>query len=224
MAFPFERTSGYVDEARFESDAEVFRKCIAQVGFALRLLQEFERPHFGAAIGAGADLRRAAQFELAETGIAIAAGNEQRPDQRVDFRGDRSELRGRRRVRRYGAAQGVAAVRDFQIGLAAITPRHAGSRRYIAKAHAAGLAAARFDGAGEDAVRRRQREAADAAEEAAAQQVERGLRRIDAEVGRARLVADDAVADFKFVNRIRHADRRAYRTIDRHGEMLVAAG
>src|SRR5215471_18166704 len=43
------RTLGHVHEPRFEPEPQILGERVTQVGFALRLLEELERPHLGSA-------------------------------------------------------------------------------------------------------------------------------------------------------------------------------
>ena len=67
-----------VEKPGLEPEAQVFGEYVAQVGLALRLPQELEGAHLGAALGPGADLDGAAELELAEARIAVAARHEER--------------------------------------------------------------------------------------------------------------------------------------------------
>src|SRR5262249_34264840 len=135
-------SSGDVEQARFEAEAQVLVERIAQVCFALWLLQEFERAHLGAAFSAGADLHRAALLQLAVAWIAKPARNEERAGQSLDFHTQRRFISWRRRcegARTCRVTQCCDARGRFELGLAAVAPWRSRAGRHVAETHAACL-------------------------------------------------------------------------------------
>src|SRR5262245_153098 len=186
--------SGDVKEAGLEAEAEVFDQCVAQVGLALRLLEELESAHLRAALCAGADLLRTTQLELPIARIAVGARDEERTDQRRHLGANRSFGGRRRNSRQRSLAQRGDSRRRFEIGLAAVAPRYYRAGYHIAEACAPGLPPDRVDEAVKDTVRRVQAQCRHTSEERAAREAERRLRGVDADIRSAAAVTDDAVA------------------------------
>src|SRR5271155_577568 len=128
---------GHVKDSGLSAEAHVLRYDGAQVGLTLRLLEEVEGAHFGAVIGAGANLDGAVGGELDVAGLAVDDAGE----------GWRQALLCRQRI------DGGVGASKREIGLAAEAPRHA---RLVdgknAIADASGLTALDEDCAGKDAV------------------------------------------------------------------------
>src|SRR5215471_19358413 len=78
----------HVKDPGLEAKAQIFEQGDAQVGIALRLLEEVEGAHFRTVVGAGANLGGAGGAELGISRIAINYRSEQRSEADANCRRD----------------------------------------------------------------------------------------------------------------------------------------
>src|SRR5215510_10091912 len=78
---PCEGRLGCVEQAGFETEAQVFVEPCPQMGLALWLEQVMECAHLGLVVGALPDLRRAGRAQLAVAGVAKTRRHQPRSNQ-----------------------------------------------------------------------------------------------------------------------------------------------